>query len=175
MSSVIKDTPRLTDFYKVLMMCGAKPQSCETRRQEHDNSTQKPVFPNFTRSKIPASQQPLRSLLPISWKLRRGRERALGPRPLLAWSPFAFILQARMCLLRTYAGLSCVATLVGDKTVAGSLRGWVSYLLGRGRGLRLVPPPADGGVRKRLTGEWACLHDRLTEDGLLVPPLLLLA
>lgn len=54
--------------------------------------------------------------------------------------------------------------------MASSLRGWVSYLVVIGRGLRLLPPPADGEVRKRLTGEWACLHYRLTRINFLSRP-----
>lgn len=145
MSSVIKDTPLL---YKVLMVWGAKPQSCETRRHRNMTTLPKSQFsPTFHAPRYPRPSSLCAACSQSTRSSGGGGDARWDHAPSSLGLCF-HQLQARMCLIRTYAGLSCVATLVEDKTMASSLRGCVSYLLGRGRGLRLVPPPDDGGARK---------------------------
>lgn len=130
----------------------------DTGAKQHYPKASFPQLYTLQDTRVPAA---FAQLAPQSARSRDGGGDARWGHAPSSLGQFAFTLQMRMCH-PLYAGLSYVATLVENKTMASSLRGWVSYLLGVGRGLRLVPPSAPGEVRKRLPGEWACLHCRLT-------------
>lgn len=125
-------------------------------------------------SRVPAASERLAPSSKKSQRGGRGRGKRTGATP--PPHVVGFSLHPRRALVPpACAGLSRVAAPVETETMAGHLGG-CAFLPARHRPRSPVhPASADGGTGQRQKGKWACSDYRLTEDCLLVPPILLLA